>query len=260
MLPERRKSAEEIAKLREAMGVPGAAPAEPDGVPVPAPAPVPRGDEASRAPVPSPAALATSRSPAEQTTPADTLAPGPGGATAPADVPQEPRRPIHKSVRSLRKSEQGPVTASALPRESAVVIPTHRHSERELMELRRSQAAPPDQSIAYIKNLAVPWPLVTLGYLLPLGGALLGWLSVWTPTVMEPDFPAIWMADLSRKPWLGTAGLASLVLLSVLGLLLAGWFAWKKPRSRHHAGFITIISVFTVVFAILSKFSPTHGP
>jgi hypothetical protein len=128
------------------------------------------------------------------------------------------------------------------------------------MELRRTQAAPPDQSIAYIKNLTVAWPLVAVGYLLPLGGALLGWLSVWTPTIMEPDFPAMWMADLSRKPWLGTAGLVALVLLSVLGLVLAGWFAWKKPRSRHHAGFITIISVFTVVFAILSKFSPTHGP
>lgn len=173
---------------------------------------------------------------------------------------EETRRPINKSVRSLKKSEQGPVTASAVPRETTLALPTQRRSERELMELRRTQATPPDQSIAFIKNLTVPWPLVTLGYLLPLGGALLGWLSVWTPTVMEPSFPAMWMADLSRKPWLGTAGLVTLVILCVLGLLLAGWFAWKKPRSRHHAGFITIISVFTVVFAILSKFSPTHGP
>jgi hypothetical protein len=248
MLPERRKSAEEIAKLREAMGIPGAAPEEADGSPE-------QGQASSLASLPP----ETRETPPRQ---ADPPAPAPSETTvsAPAAGPLEPRRPIHKSVRSLRKSEQGPVTASALPRDSVPVLPTHRHSERELMELRRTQATPPDQSIAYIKNLAVAWPLVALGYLLPLGGALLGWLSVWTPTLIEPDFPAMWMADLSRKPWLPSAGLASLVVLCVMGLLLAGWFAWKKPRSRHHAGFITIISVFTVVFAILSKFSPTHGP
>ena len=258
MLPERRKSAEEIAKLREAMGVPGAIPAEPEA------APTPQGESSSAVPEPAAAAMGTGPSLAEESKSAADSITAPGGvaasASAAGDESQESRRPTHRSVRSLRKSEQGPVTASVLPLESAATIPTHRHSERELMELRRTQATPPDQSIAYIKNLAVPWPLVTLGYLLPLSGALLGWLSVWTPTVMEPDFPAMWMADLSRKPWLGTAGLASLVLLCVLGLLLAGWFAWKKPRSRHHSGFITIISVFTVVFAILSKFSPTHGP
>lgn len=247
MLPERRKSAEEIAKLREAMGLPGAAAAEPEV------SSAPPEEEVSHEAAPSPAPAEARQSDQEETKPAARLAPASSEAG-------EPRHPINKTVRSLRKSEQGPVTASAVPRESAAALPTQRRSERELMELRRTQAAPPDQSIAYIKNLAVPWPLVTLGYLLPLGGALLGWLSVWTPTVMEPDFPAMWMADLSRKPWLGTAGLVSLVVLCLLGLLLAGWFAAKKPRSRHHAGFITIISVFTVVFAILSKFSPTHGP
>ncbi|QJE97752.1 hypothetical protein [Luteolibacter luteus] len=251
MLPERRKSAEEIAKLREAMGVPGAAPGDPEEVPAP------QAEVPFQAPLPE----ETPQTPAAETKPAATVPAARSETRTPApSEPEEARRPINKSVRSLRKSEQGPVTTSTLPRTGTVVLPAHRHSDRELMELRRTQAAPPDQSIAYIKNLTVAWPLVAVGYLLPLGGALLGWLSVWTPTIMEPDFPAMWMADLSRKPWLGTAGLVALVLLSVLGLVLAGWFAWKKPRSRHHAGFITIISVFTVVFAILSKFSPTHGP
>lgn len=265
MLPDRRKSAEEIAKLREAMGVPGAAPAEPE-VSQPAP-PAPQGGGASRAPASPPPPAEKRQAPPEQAALPTKSAPAPRAPIAdeaPSPTPrheeEEARRPINKSVRSLRKSEQGPVTASSTPRETVAAIPTQRRSERELMELRRTQAAPPDQSIAYMKSLAVPWPLVVLGYLLPLTGGLLGWLSVWTPKVMEPDFPALWMADLSRKPWLGTAGLVSLVVLCVLGLLLAGWFAWKKPRSRHHAGFITIIAVFTAVFAILSKFSPTHGP
>ena len=256
MLPERRKTAEEIAKLREAMGIPGAAPDEPETPPVPEPA---QGGGSPRAPAPSPA---------PPTSPPAVLFPdqsdrNPGDPAPPAalDEAAPSRHAIRKTVRSLRKSEQGPVTVADRPdRDSEVVLPAQRHSDRELMELRRTQAAPPDQSIAYIRSLAVPWPLVALGYFLPLTGALLGWLSVWTPTVVEPDFPAMWMADLSRKPWLGTAGLIALVVACVLGLLLAGWFAWKKPRSRHHAGFITIISVFIIVFAILSKFSPTHGP
>ncbi len=223
MLPERRKSAEEIAKLRESMGIPGAAPQE----------------------------LAPAASPPEEEDP-------PAAEDAPPPPPAKP-------VRSLRKSEQQAPAPAAAPAKIAPVdkgaaIPARRRSERELLEMRRAQAAPPDRSIAYIKNLAVPWPLVVLGYLLPLCGALLGWLSVWTPTVMEPDFPAMWMADLSRKPWLGTAGLAALVVCCTAGLLLAGWFAWKKPRSRHHAGFITIIAVFTAVFAVLLKFAPAHGP
>lgn len=229
MLPERRKSPEEIAKLREAMGIPGAE----------APAP---------------------EAPQEKAEPAAPPAPVAEQEAAPAPAPA-------KAVRSLRRSERqeaAPVPlspADPVPATNAGTIPVRRRSEQELMEMRRTQATPPDRSIAYIKNLAVPWPLVALGYILPLTGALLGWLSVWTPTVMEPDFPAMWMADLSREPWLGTAGLATLVVLCTAGLLLAGWFAWKKPRSRHHAGFITIIAVFTAVFAILLKFAPAaNGP
>ena len=227
MLPERRKTAEEIAKLREDMGIPGATAAPVETAPGPA---------------------------ASRPEPDDGDAAGEGGEAAP--------RPAAKAVRSLRKSEQAPVApAGSAPRENGGAIPARRRSERELMELRRAQATPPDQSIAYIRNLAVPWPLVALGYLLPLGGGLLGWLSVWTPTVMEPDFPAMWMADLSREPWLGSAGLGALLGLCLAGLLLAGWFAWKKPRSRHHAGFIAVIAVLIIVFALVLKFAPAaHGP
>lgn len=223
MLPQRRKSAEEIAKLRETMGIPGAVQPE---------AEAPAGEEAPATPIFEPL-------PQEDLPP-----PAPG-----------------KAVRSLRKSEQKPVERKAPARvDKSIPIPARRHSEKELLEMRRTQATPPDQSIAHIRNLTVSWPLTTLGYLLPLAGGLLGWLAVWTPTVHEPDFPAMWMADLSRKPWLGTAGFAILATCCALGILLAGWFALKKPRSRHHAGFIAIIAVLIAVFGIIHQFSPTHGP
>ncbi len=221
MLPERRKTAEEIAKLRESMGIPGATPEE---------------------------------APAAEETPATSLF---------EPLPEEdlPPPPEPKPVRSLRKSETIPVERkAAAPRDKSAAIPVRRHSDRELMEMRRVQVTPPDQAIAYIQHLAVPWPLVALGYLLPLFGALAGWFAAWSPGVPEPDFPAEWIGDLSRKPWIGTAGFSALAVFCALGLALAGWIALKKPRSRHHAGFITLIAILVAVFSIINQFTPAHAP
>jgi hypothetical protein len=227
MLPQRRKSAEEIAKLRESMGVPGAAAPAAEAPPAGGPAPL--------------------EAPADGTL---------ESSDAAFDLPP-PGSP--KPVRSLRKSEQKVVErkARSTPARTAG-IPVRRRSDQELLELRRIQATPPDQSIAHIRHLAVAWPLVALGYLLPLSGALLGGFAAWSPRVAELDFPARWMADLSRQPWLAGAGIAVLSIFCALGLLLAGWIAWKKPRSRHHAGFIGLVTLLVLVFGIL-QLTSTHG-
>ncbi|WP_367871979.1 hypothetical protein [Luteolibacter sp. Populi] len=126
--------------------------------------------------------------------------------------------------------------------------------------MRRVQAAAPDQAISHILDLTAPWYFTALGYLLPLCGAFCGWLAAWAPQIPSPEFPTIAMAEFSRKPWLGTLGFGLLAGFSVVGLLLAGWFAWKKPRSRHHAGFIAILAVLILAFGINHQFSPTYGP
>lgn len=218
MLPQRRKSAEEIAKLRESMGIPGAA--------VPAP---PASEESAQA------------------------APAKPDSPAPAPAPPKP-------VRSLRKSEQKTEerVRPAVPL-SSTGIPLRRRSEEELMEMRRQQITPPDQSIAHIRRLELPWPVIVLVYLLPLCGALCAWFAVWSPGVPPLDFPAAWMADLSRQPWLAKAGLGALGFFGVLAFALSGWIAWKKPRSSHHAGFIAIVTLLVLVFGIL-KLTSTHGP
>jgi hypothetical protein len=265
MLPQRRKSAEEIAKLRESLGIPGEAPeqAEPELAP-PSPAtfaPPP----ASATPVP--AVGTVSAAPIKAKPPIPEPAPGIPEESEPveaAEVVLSTAAP--KIVRSLRKSEQVPLETRPVDdsvnvvRVDAAPIPLHRHSDRELMEMRRVQATPPDTAISHIRHLAVPWPLVALGYLLPLSGALFAWLAHWTPDVVPMDFPAQWMADLSRQPWLGQAGFILLCSLCGLGLLFAGGFALKKPRSRHHAGFITIIAILILAFGIIHHFSPTYGP
>ncbi len=225
MLPQRRKTAEEIAKLREGMGIPGAAQAE--------------AEEPAAPP------------PVEE-----------------APVIQEPPAPrVAKPVRSLRKSEQGIVERPPVERIAPVVradghaLPGRRHDERELMEMRRVQAAPPDKSINYLQHMAVRWYWVTLAYAMPLLGGICALLAGWLPTVPSPDFPTIAMSEFAQKPWLGMLGFVLLAIGCVGGLAMAGWFAAKKPRSRHHAGFITIIGVLILVFGIIHQFfTPDYGP
>jgi hypothetical protein len=233
MLPQRRKSAEEIAKLRESMGIPGAV--DPAAQPA-----APAGDAAV----------------------ADQVAAAPLAA-GPAMVPPltEALPPAAaKPVRSLRKSERQVVARKVPVAASGVAgIPVRRRGDDELIEMRRIQATPPDKSIAHIQQLAMPWPAVALGYLLPLCGAICAWFAAWSPAVPPLDFPAEWIADLSRQPWLAKAGLGALGLFGGSAFALAGWFALKKPRSRHHAGFISIITLLVLVFGIL-QLTSTHGP
>ena len=230
MLPQRRKSAEEIAKLRESMGIPGAAAESVD--------PTDAGDRI------------------DVGDPVDAVQDVKSRAVV---EPLPPAAP--KPVRSLRKSERK-VVERVRPAAAAVDsagIPVRRRTDEELMEMRRIQATPPDQSIAHIQQMAVPWPVIALGYLLPLFGALCAWFAVWSPGVPPMDFPAEWIGDLSRQPWLAKAGLGALGLFGGLAFALAGWIARKKPRSRHHAGFISIITLLVLVFGII-QLTSTHGP
>lgn len=236
MLPQRRKSAEEIAKLRESMGIPGAA-----------------------AEAPEPAAAA--EAPADRGDRTDGVDPVDGGEEVKSRAVREPLPPAApKPVRSLRKSEQKVVErVRPSPAVDSAGIPIRRRTDDELMEMRRLQATPPDQSIAHIQQMAVPWPVLALGYLLPLFGALCAWFAVWSPGVPPMDFPAEWIGDLSRQPWLAKGGLGALGLFGGLAFALAGWIAWKKPRSRHHGGFISIITLLVLVFGII-QLTSTHGP
>jgi len=235
MLPQRRKSAEEIAKLRESMGIPGVA-AEAEAATEPAGA----GDRI------------------DVVDPVDGVD---GEEEFKREAVVEPLPPAApKPVRSLRKSERKVVERlPSKPAVDAAGIPIRRRTDDELMEMRRIQATPPDQSIAHIQQMAVPWPVIALGYLLPLFGALCAWFAVWSPGVPPMDFPAEWIGDLSRQPWLAKGGLGALGLFGGLAFALAGWIAWKKPRSRHHGGFISIITLLVLVFGII-QLTSTHGP
>ena len=251
LLPERKKSAEEIARLRESFGVPplsGAeAPAQPSQPSSPAADPVetivPANHQATivhtpeavaLSPQPAPESPASSR-PVHSLKRSEWRSPVPPDSEArdhrhaphaPAPTPP-PASP--KPVRSLKKSEQVPLPAGSLPEPPPdSKLPHHRHSAREIQEIRRREA------LALMN--ATPNPL-----LFPAHPALIipGYLSALGAAVGFYFYECHMVLTLA------------LILVS-LGFSL--FIFLKKPISRHHAAFISVLSLFVIVFAALHYF------
>lgn len=238
LLPQRKKSPEEIARLRESLGIhplpeggneaPSAASLdtivpthheatvvhhpstpEPEAPPTPAPhepKPVHSLKRSERPPTPPDEEAAEIASP------------------PPAPVPHLP-----KPVRSLRKSEQTPILTTVpaeAPSESR--IPAHRHSDKELNEMRRREALAMMTPVANPK-LAVAHPALLIpGYLLAVAGSACFFFY-------EFPMPA-------------TAGCAA------VALLIAAFVFLRRPISRHHAAFIAVIALLVLVFGALHYF------
>jgi len=175
-LPQRKKTAEEIAKLRESLGIPDAAPPPPSPTatgaappppelqapPPPAAEPVPTEPLLARADTPSSAALGT---------PALAIPePLPEPAAPPGD--EEVR-----IVRSLKKSERLPLprkTVPVLKTSADSIIPTGRRSESELNELRRQQAFEAKSPVVQLQAITAGPFLIGIGYFLALAGGIGG--------------------------------------------------------------------------------------
>lgn len=223
MLPQRRKSAEEIAKLREAMGLPG--------------------EEAVEEIV--------------EETPVARV------EVEPAPVPEALPRPPAKQVKSLRKSERAPLSEEETTRRrksANAAIPVRKHSEKELMDLRRQTTVAPEVSMTMIANQGASWWMILPTYLLTVFAAFIGWSSKSFKDLSDMDFPAQWIADLYTARSAPDNGKWVMVAVAVLALGLAGWIAWKKPRSRHHSGFVTILVVLIVTFGIIYHQPLPNGP
>jgi hypothetical protein len=247
LLPQRKKTAEEIAKLRESLGVPGVSQASEsapppdathspsDGVdtivathheatvvhvtdPEPAAEPAPLPPPAHHGPKPVHSLKRSERMPEE---PADEAR-----AEAPATLHLGP---APKTVRSLRKSEQAPRQEfpHSTPGTSSK-IPAHRHNDTELHEIRRREALAMLHPAANPK-LAVAHPaLIVPGYLLAIAGA-----SCFV---------------FYQVPMAATAA------CSAASLALAAFIFVRRPISRHHAAFIAVIALFVIVFGVLHYF------
>ncbi len=243
-LPQRKKSAEEIAKLRETMGIP-AAPTmgeeialpelhaeealpvenvvEPTGIerismpPPPAWIPLPQ-QLASLGAARAVHSLRRSERRVIDQAGEKVIEP------APLPIPIAPRM-----VKSLRKSEQvpvNPVRHHPLPAETT--LPTQRHSERELSDIQRQGAIQLQAATNDPRTKIAHLALVIPGYFMCL----------------IPPIGIYYYA----LPLLYTA-LAVLCVSSITGYIFI-----KKPLSRHHAAFLAVMVIFTLIFSSLYYF------
>lgn len=283
-LPQRKKSAEEIAKLRESLGIPGQPPGE---GPPPAETTAPEPEEpAVLAEKPEPVAKETPAAkeipavkdepeakkepaaPAPKAEPvaAPTLEPLPVADTPPprvvrslkrseripvlpvvededdegtprqeASVPGKtvlPALQVSRTVRSLKKSEQGPLEHHEAPADSK--LPQHRHSDKELGEIRRREALAAVNTQAPPKPMVAHLAMVIPGYLAAIAGGV-----------------CFHYYELSIGVTATCVGIA---------LLVAAFIFIKRPLSRHHAAFISVMTLFVIVFGALYYFPQLqHG-
>jgi len=155
LLPQQKKSAEEIAKLRENLGI---------------------HDPSSAAETPAPDSAETTGPPAEkphapkpvhslkrsERTPVLAVEPEPA-------APPEPREP--KQVRSLRKSEQVPLSPVHEPSPDSK-LPIHRHSEQEIQQIRLQESLAALAPAAHLLARKAHPVIVIPGYLFAIGGAV----------------------------------------------------------------------------------------
>ena len=226
-LPQRKKTPEEIAKLREELGIPGGPTAAP---------------QMSSPAAPEPTPTEPSEPPADELPPAEAEELPPASAeetpSPVAEAPQpvvdyyEPEHPSGaKPVRSLRKSERIPSSRPVATSNNSS-LPTQRRTEKELSQLRRSQPITTAPVTHLIALTAHPF-IVGLGYFLVFGAALMPFLGRW----VEVDIPYIVLA-----------------LMCAGGFFISGFIFLKKKRSLHHAGFIAMIALLVLVFAALYYF------
>lgn len=261
LLPQRKKSAEEIAKLRESLGIPGS-PIPSEEIPAsPAEAPaeteiidtiLPDSHEATLvhppeaiplAPLPTTAVPASGPKPVHSlkrsermpSLPVDEAPPEEPAiaTTAPlpvqAPLPAASRAP--KPVRSLKKSEQAPISVPAPIADPSPTskIPFHRHSDEELNEIRRREALALLQTHVPNPNLfPAHLGLVIPGYLLAVAGASCFYFY---------GFP-----------------LAATAACAGSALAIAAFIFLRRPISRHHAAFIAVIAIFVIIFGALHFF------
>lgn len=184
LIPQRKKTAEEIAELRDQLGV--------------------------RRPKESSMQTATAIA-----------------ATAP-QLAYQPSSTTTKPVRSLKRAERDPVKhkVGASPFSN---LPARRHSADELQEIRRRDALARFDPHALPALFPFPAPrwVVIPGYLFTFFGLACHFWKV---------------------PMAATAG------TGFVALLIAAYILLRRPLSRHHAGFIGILTLLILVFAALHYF------
>ena len=214
MIPQKKKTAEEIAALREGLGIPPAAP--PAAPPAPPPEPMEEVFREMEEAQPEPVAPASDPN-AE-----------PVVHLEPLHMLPRPRKMEIKPTHSLRKHEL-PLAPATVSR-NRTQLPTGRHDPSDVAQIRRREAFSATQlkrrsdPAAHIRKQIASAFLYVPGYLLAIAAAVTAYLRVHYIT------PATLL------------GIATVIMIFI---------AWRKPRSRHHAALLFIAVFLTLVFGAL---------
>lgn len=214
MIPQKKKSPEELAALRNELGIPASkVDSPPQQKPEPADVSAAKTDDEPSQPPPvaiepSPPIEESQAQPTEQ----------PRSLT-----PAEPKRNVSKR-HSLRKQE---LPLAPAPRsQHKTELPSRRKPNENLAEIRKRQALAnlPNQAqdpAAHLKKITAHPALLTPAYLFALGAAIAAW------------------------QW--THYLTPLCLIGASAILTLFIFATKK-RSRHHAAILLTIIILILAF------------
>ena len=130
-------------------------------------------------------------------------------------------------------------------------IPDKKRDRQALQQMRNRNAFTVRPPVQQLQNQALAKPILGFFYLLALTGAglVIYSFSSYVP-VLELYFKA---------------GLACVSVVALMAIFIF----WRKPRSRHHAAFLVIISLLVLVFGSVyyfEQFEPkpanddTQGP
>lgn len=218
MIPQKKKTPEEIAALREELGI---APATPE-TPAPEPGEAAPADIPATQPRTQPQAGQT-----EDPLPAPTVDEEPVIHLDLPPKPARPEKPEPKPVHSLRKHELPLAPAPAVTHRTA--LPSKRHDPRDVAQIRKREALaalaqPSVDPAAHLRSQTASPFLYIPGYLLAIAAAV----SVY-----------------QRAHYITPA-----VLLAIATGILV-FIALRKPRSRHHAALLFIVVFLTLAFGTL---------
>jgi len=272
-LPLRKKSPEELAKLRENFGIPVSPPALQAAEGRPSPATGPNG--LGVLPLPSAMMPADNAAPQRHLRPQSrsfkrsehrpqalgvTPSPAATEASLPnaiilgdAETKQEQAPARMPAPQVARPSCPEPSFAKPSTKSTGLStaplalgqLPLRRHSAQELAQARRRDAMAVMSQGAYQLPTAAHPVLLACGYLLAIGGAA-------APTLLD------WLSRLTGSYTLGMAwshGYHLLTACTLVALVVAGVIFIRNSLSRHHASFIAIIGFFALVFALIHYFS-----
>lgn len=240
MIPDKKRTPEEISALRVGLGIPDPTPepvthrllptmAQPP-IHIPVPLDIPHAAYDSKTSLPEAPVL----------DPAHPDHPLPDGVADPIlhlDVVPVPDPPKNKPMHSLRKHERPLAPAPAVTHKTQ--LPSQRHDLRDIAEIRKRetlaklQQQEMDPAAHLRRQIASPF-LYGPGYLFVIAAAAVAYLRVHHITP-----------------------------LALIGVTIAImiFIAIRKPRSRHHAALLFILIFLTLVFGGL-HYAPLfdHGP